>query len=100
MNDMQTAIILNFHAIGIPLDNLEQEDRACSISRDFFLTLLDEINGRKDVILTFDDGFISDIELALPALAERSLSASFFPIANRLERHGFVGADGIQALSA
>ena len=40
----------------------------------------------------FDDGNASDVELALPALRERGLKATFFVVAGRLGTPGFLDA--------
>lgn len=96
---MATVIGISFHGIGDPPPGLSIEDQAYFISRDFFLALLDEVVGRPDVELSFDDGYVSDVEIALSALVERSLLARFFPVAGRLGEPGFVDATSIQALS-
>jgi peptidoglycan/xylan/chitin deacetylase (PgdA/CDA1 family) len=41
------------------------------------------------VMLTFDDGDLSNFEAALPALSQRGLSADFFVNPARVGRHGF-----------
>lgn len=94
------VIGIAFHGIGEPHPGLSDADQAYFIPRDFFLALLDEIAERREVELSFDDGYASDVEIALPALAERSLSARFFPVAGRLGEPGFVDAVGIEALSS
>jgi peptidoglycan/xylan/chitin deacetylase (PgdA/CDA1 family) len=95
-----TVIGISFHGIGEPHRSVSIEDQAYFVTRDFFLALLDEVAGRREVELSFDDGYISDLEIALPALIERSLSARFFPTAGRLGEPGFVDATGIKALSS
>ena len=44
------------------------------------LGLLDAAVGRPDVIVTFDDGNLSDLEIGLPRLLERGLSALAGPV--------------------
>jgi peptidoglycan/xylan/chitin deacetylase (PgdA/CDA1 family) len=95
-----TVIGISFHGIGKPHPSVSDEDQAYFVSRDFFLSLLDEIVERREVELSFDDGYVSDVEIALPALVERSLSARFFPLAGRLGEPGFVDANCIEALSS
>jgi len=53
--------------------------------------LLDEVDARARprVMLTFDDGDLSNFEAALPALAGRGLSADFFVNPARVGRPGF-----------
>lgn len=91
---------ISFHGIGDPHPGLSADDQAYFITRDFFLALLDEIVGHSEVELSFDDGYVSDIEIALPALVERSLSARFFPVAGRLGEPGFVDAISIETMAS
>jgi peptidoglycan/xylan/chitin deacetylase (PgdA/CDA1 family) len=42
------------------------------------------------VILTFDDGNVSDFHIAFPALQERNLTATFFPVVNNIGTSGYV----------
>jgi peptidoglycan/xylan/chitin deacetylase (PgdA/CDA1 family) len=50
--------------------------------------VLDAVVGRNDVRLTFDDGNASDLEIGLPRLLERGLSAEFFVLAGLLGEPG------------
>ncbi len=91
---------LCFHGIGTPGAAVEDDAAGYFISRDLFLRLLDVAAERPDIDLTFDDGYASDVEVALPALGERKLTARFFPLAGRLGRPGYVSADDVRALAA
>jgi peptidoglycan/xylan/chitin deacetylase (PgdA/CDA1 family) len=46
--------------------------------------------GHFGVILTFDDGNVSDFHIAYPALQEHNLTASFFPVVNNIGNGGYV----------
>lgn len=87
-----------FHGIGAPQRRLEPGEDAYWIGRDVFLGVLDRVVGRDDVRLSFDDGNSSDVEIALPALLERGLHASFFVVAGRLDRPGSLGRDDVRLL--
>ena len=87
-----------FHGIGAPQRRLEPGEDAYWISRDVFLGVLDRVAGRGDVRLSFDDGNSSDVEIALPALLERGLRASFFVVAGRLDRPGSLSRDDVRRL--
>ena len=63
------------------------------VSRDRFEAVLDAVVDRDDVRITFDDGNASDVEIGLPALQERGLTATFFVVAGRLDQPGFLDAD-------
>jgi peptidoglycan/xylan/chitin deacetylase (PgdA/CDA1 family) len=87
-----------FHGIGMPGPGLSTEDEGYFIAKDLFLVVLDEVREAPGVELSFDDGYTSDVEIALPAIVERGLRASFFPLAGQLGRRGYVSADGVREL--
>ena len=49
--------------------------------------------------ISFDDGNASDLEIGLPALLERGLTATFFVLAGRLGRPGSLDADEVARCS-
>jgi peptidoglycan/xylan/chitin deacetylase (PgdA/CDA1 family) len=61
--------------------------------------VLDSAVGRDDLRITFDDGNASDVEHALPALRERGLRATFFVVAGRLGKPGYLAASDVRALA-
>ena len=91
-------INLCFHGVGVPRRELEPGEDPYWISADLFTDVLDLAAAQPDVRLSFDDGNASDVEIALPALAERGLTASFFPVAERIGRPGSVDSDGLRRL--
>ena len=92
-------INLSFHGVGAPPEPpREPGEHDYWVGRDAFLSLLDAVQGRDDVRLSFDDGNASDVEVALPALVERGMTADFFVVAGRLGTPGNVDADGVRAL--
>ncbi len=91
---------LCFHGVGEPGPGVGRDAADYFITRDLFLAILDSVMERSDVDLTFDDGYASDVEVVLPALAQRNLTARFFPLAGQLGRPGHVDADGVRALAA
>jgi peptidoglycan/xylan/chitin deacetylase (PgdA/CDA1 family) len=94
------SINLTFHGIGEPQRALEAGEGALWVSRDRFLSLLDCVRGREDVLITFDDGNASDVEIALPALRERELRGTFFVVAGLVGTPAFVDERGIRDLAA
>jgi peptidoglycan/xylan/chitin deacetylase (PgdA/CDA1 family) len=93
------VIGLCFHGIGVPGPDLEPGAAEYFIGRDLFLAVLDAVMHNPAVDLTFDDGYASDTETVLPALLERGLSATFFPLAGRLDSPGHVDATGVRRLA-
>jgi peptidoglycan/xylan/chitin deacetylase (PgdA/CDA1 family) len=90
---------ITFHGIGTPTRELEPGEADYWLSRDRFHDVLDAVAGHDDVRITFDDGNASDVELALPALRERGLRATFFVVADRIGAKGFLHAGDIRELT-
>jgi peptidoglycan/xylan/chitin deacetylase (PgdA/CDA1 family) len=88
-----------FHGIGTPHPGADPDALDYFIGVDFFHAVLDEVQSRPEVRISFDDGYSSDVEVALPALKQRGLSASFFPLAGYLGKPGYVNADDVRALA-
>lgn len=95
---MTTVTNINFHGIGSPRRQLESGEATYWVSKSSFLGILDELVDDPSVRLSFDDGNASDIEVALPALVERGLSATFFVLAGRLDERGSVAAEQVREL--
>lgn len=89
-----------FHGIGTPDRELEPGEAEYWIGREEFLRILDELVDRPEVRVSFDDGNASDVEIALPALVERGLTATFFVLAGRLEHRGSLAGDHVRELGA
>ncbi len=66
--------------------------------------LLDEAvaspGGAAHVIITFDDGDVSNVEVALPLLVERGLRAEFFVTTDFIGQCGMLAPDDIRRLAA
>jgi peptidoglycan/xylan/chitin deacetylase (PgdA/CDA1 family) len=80
-------VIINlcFHGIGTMVREREPGESRYWVSEERFRRILDEVVDRPRVRLSFDDGNHSDLAVALPALRERTLQASFFALAGRLD---------------
>jgi peptidoglycan/xylan/chitin deacetylase (PgdA/CDA1 family) len=91
---------LCFHGVGTCAVEREPGEARYWVQRDAFLRMLDVVAGTDDVRLSFDDGNRSDVETALPALAERGLRATFFVLAGRLEDPASVNPSDLVALKA
>jgi peptidoglycan/xylan/chitin deacetylase (PgdA/CDA1 family) len=93
-------INLTFHGVGEPTRPLDDGEADVWVSTDRFEALLDAAADRGGVRITFDDGNASDVEIGLPALTRRGLTATFFVVAGRLGEPGFLDADQVRALAA
>jgi len=91
---------ISFHGIGAPKRELEPGEDAYWVDTERFLRILDEIATWPSVRLSFDDGNASDLRVAAPALAERGLTAQFFPLAGRLGKPGSLDADDVRELAS
>jgi peptidoglycan/xylan/chitin deacetylase (PgdA/CDA1 family) len=92
-------LILTFHGIGDPPPHVAGSERDVWVDRDRFEATLDAVAGRPDVLLTFDDGNRSDVEVALPELGRRGLTAAFFVVADRLDAPGYLTSGELTQLA-
>jgi peptidoglycan/xylan/chitin deacetylase (PgdA/CDA1 family) len=97
--EQRSTINLTLHGIGPHERPVEAGERDVWVTRDRFLGILDAVADRPDVTITFDDGNASDLEIALPALRSRGLTATFFVVAGRIGTPGFLDRRGVQALA-
>jgi peptidoglycan/xylan/chitin deacetylase (PgdA/CDA1 family) len=89
---------LTFHGVGVPLRELAAGEATVWLTEERFVAVLDAIEGREDVRISFDDGNRSDVDVALPALLERRLSATFFVLAGRLDHPEHLAAEDVERL--
>jgi peptidoglycan/xylan/chitin deacetylase (PgdA/CDA1 family) len=74
-----------FHGIGTGGPEREPGESRYWVTEDAFRRMLDQVVDLPTVSLSFDDGNRSDADIALPALQERGLTATFFALAGRLD---------------
>lgn len=87
-----------FHGIGHLEREREPGESGYWVTEGTFHGILDLARDRSDVALSFDDGNASDIETGLPGLTERGLTATFFPIAARLDEPRSLSRSDLRAL--
>lgn len=92
------VVNLCFHGIGTPQRPLEAGEAPYWVTVDLFEEVLDLAAEDPTIRLSFDDGNASDAEIALPALTERRLTATVFPLAGRLDTPGSLGRDALRAM--
>jgi peptidoglycan/xylan/chitin deacetylase (PgdA/CDA1 family) len=86
-------LILHFHGVGPVPDGIGSEERNYWCEEDRFKSILDSVctlSTEIPIEITFDDGNISDAVVALPALVDRGLTASFFVYAGRIGLSGYL----------
>ncbi len=106
------SVVLMYHGIFPDNDTstIDAEDLPYALSVSNFTRQLDLLAQRRvglydagetpQVVITFDDGHASSLELAAPLLLERQLSAYFFITSDFIgQRPGFMTADELSELS-
>jgi peptidoglycan/xylan/chitin deacetylase (PgdA/CDA1 family) len=91
---------ITFHGVGPPNRSLEDGEGEVWITTRGFEAALDEVVGRSDVVISFDDGNQSDLTYALPRLIERQLTATFFVLAGLLDEPTRLTRQGVRELQA
>jgi peptidoglycan/xylan/chitin deacetylase (PgdA/CDA1 family) len=94
----RSTINLTFHGVGELARPSERGEDRFWLEPDSLESVLDSVVDRPDVRMTFDDGNVSDVVHALPALRRRGLKATFFVVAGRLGDPGFLDESGVRAL--
>ena len=89
-----------FHVVGTPARELEPGEEPYWVSADLFSRILDEVATWPSVRISFDDSNASDAEIALPALAERGLTAQFYVLAGRFGQPGSLAPNDVRELAA
>jgi len=86
------SVVLMYHALynGEDTSRIDAEDLPYAVSTENFVAQLDRLQDKRvgllendnqplpDVVITFDDGHLSNYDIAMPLLAERGLSAYLF----------------------
>lgn len=93
-------VILNFHGIGTITRKIDAGEESCWIETDFLCSILDFISGKKDIMLTVDDGNKSDLVHLLPELQKRNLICTFFICSDRIGKPTFLNSDDINKIKS
>lgn len=89
---------LNFHGIGTPAPSVDPAERPYWVDADLFADVIGHFpvwNRQRPLYITFDDGNLSDLEIAAPILAAHGLAARFFVLTGRLETPGYLSAKDV-----
>lgn len=95
-----SLVNLTVHGIGPSARKLDDGEARTWVGIGQFEQLLDAVVGRPGVRLTFDDGNASDLDIALPRLVERGLTAEFFVLVGLLGQRGRLSREGVLELLA
>ena len=100
---MAPVVGIIFHGIGKQERSIDPGEKPYWISESAFYAVLDQVAALPNpnlIHLSFDDGNVTDHDIALPALCARKLRADFFVLTGRIGRHGSLTADHIRTLHA
>ena len=76
--------VIMFHGIGDPPSTATAFEAQFWVDPNRFRQLMDCMADYDDYEITFDDGNRSDIDIVMPILQDRGLTAHFFVLADRL----------------
>jgi peptidoglycan/xylan/chitin deacetylase (PgdA/CDA1 family) len=93
------SICILLHGIGQPPSHIPDVERPYWLTTEAFARIV-ALAQHNDVRLTFDDGNDTDVHVALPALLNAGLTASFFIPSDRIGQQGYVSAADIRTLQA
>ena len=94
-------ICLMLHGLGPPPPHVPAGEARYWLPAERFAYILELVRRtRNPVHITIDDGNASDVRIALPALRDAGLSASFFIPSDRIGEAGYLGEADIRELRA
>ncbi|MCE4225051.1 polysaccharide deacetylase family protein [Methylobacterium sp. C25] len=96
------TFIFNFHGIGKISRPYDPGEAPFWLSQQEFKEALDAIELKPSdlqVAITFDDGNVSDLEIAAPELIRRNIPAAFFALAGRLGQASFLSKTHLRELT-
>lgn len=91
-------VILNMHGIGAPARELEPGEGRYWVEPEFFaqvVALADRFRDQAEVSFSFDDGNRSDLKIGAQVLARFGFSASFYVLADRINKPGSLDAEDL-----
>ena len=98
-------LVINFHGLGPVPAGVDPAELRYWCAEDRFGAMLDTVGPLAEaaglpIDITFDDGNLSDLHIALPALAARQLKATFFVCAGRIGQAGYLDRPALRELHA
>jgi peptidoglycan/xylan/chitin deacetylase (PgdA/CDA1 family) len=100
MDSLVFDVGLNFHGIGTPNRVLEDGEDLFWITEAFFRDVIAlVVTSGQRVLITFDDGNSSDIEIAAPILLSLGLTATILALVGRLDQPGSLSRLDLKTLS-
>ena len=98
---MSMKICLMLHGLGPPPPSISEFEARYWLPAERFAQMVDLVrHTHNHAHFTFDDGNATDVRIALPALRDAGLSASFFIPSDYIGQPGHVSESDIRALRA
>jgi peptidoglycan/xylan/chitin deacetylase (PgdA/CDA1 family) len=97
----EPEVILTFHGVGEPRDEIDAGERAYWVAEDVYrriLDLVDEHPNGRFVTYTFDDGNSTDMPAA-EALHERGRTGRFYVLTSRIDRPHYLSVADVRRLA-
>jgi peptidoglycan/xylan/chitin deacetylase (PgdA/CDA1 family) len=91
---------VTFHGLGEPGPSIDTEENRYWLAADAFERVLERVSDWPEARMTFDDGNLSDLTIAVPQLLKRRLRGSFFIVASRVDKEGYMGRSELRELLA
>ena len=96
-------LALTFHGIGEPPATVPEDERPYWAPEHEFAPLVESLVENAttlnlNLLITFDDGNLSDLEVGAPVLRSLGLTGVFFPCAGRIGKPGYLGGDHLHDL--
>ena len=100
---MNGKLVLSFHGIGKPHVGVTKAEDSYWLTAEKFIQWIQTSDSvakefALSVIPTFDDGNISDLEIAAPALAKYNMQGLFFPCVGRAGQRHYLDKSDLRAL--
>jgi peptidoglycan/xylan/chitin deacetylase (PgdA/CDA1 family) len=98
---MSMKICLMLHGLGSPPPGTSEDAARYWLPVERFAYILELVRRTHNPVrITFDDGNATDVRIALPALLDAGLSASFFIPSDRIGQAAYLSEAGIRELRA
>jgi peptidoglycan/xylan/chitin deacetylase (PgdA/CDA1 family) len=91
---------LTFHGLGVLDRPLEGDEAKYWLNVEAFTEVLDRASHWTNTGITFDDGNLSDLTIGIPLLRNRGLTATFFVVAGRIGKKGYLGRSELREVIA
>ena len=98
-DEMSARFYFNLHGVGVPHEGVDDDERPYWLTPERLSEVLALVGKHyPDVGVTFDDGNISDLAIALPLLKREGVRAYFFIPVDRIGTQHYLTADEIRTL--